>query len=627
MRSITVDILPQKKAKHRRRWYKSWWVRTPVLIIVILIAIMAGIGYWKVMPMVDSSKEVMAEVAVLKQAAKDQNLTTIKTSLPILQDKLDTLDTQVEWFAFAANIPWLGNYYNDSQHIFAAAKEGLIGGQILVAGAEPYADVLGFKSGTTASQTKPAEDRVAELTLLMPSLLPSLDQAQGHFDQLKAEMDQVDPHRYPGKVGNVDIRKSLTEVKGQVNGLEAGMQQARPLLTVLPSVMGAPDTKTYLLIFQNDKELRPTGGFMTSVAYVTFSKGQFTVHDQGDIYSIDKNKAYKAIPTPIKKYLNVPQWNMRDTNFSPDFVQSMADFEYYYQKMGDRPIDGIIALDTQFVEGLMQVTGPISVKGYKQPFSAQPINVNGTKVPQVVYQLELVAEKSGGGSDRKDIIGDLMQEIIKKVLTEPPTKWPSYLAMLQQQGQEKNILMYFHDTKAQQLAEDNNFAGRIVDAKEGQDYLHINDANLAGLKSNFYLTQAAKRDITIDGDGTVHEKLSITYKNTGKFDGWINATARNYTRVYVPKGSKLVKSSGGDQKVTTSSDLDKTVFDNFVTVKPLQSRVVTFEYTLPFKISNGNYSSLIQKQPGAQNWTYMVAVNGQSQTVLIDGDKTITADF
>jgi hypothetical protein len=92
----------------------------------------------------------------------------------------------------------------------------------------------------------------------------------------------------------------------------------------------------------------------------------------------------------------------------------------------------------------------------------------------------------------------------------------------------------------------------------------------------------------------------------------------------VPQGSKLVKSSGGDQKTTTSTDLGKTVFDNFVLVHPLQSRTVVLEYTLPFKMTTP-YSSIIQKQPGSKNWDYTTIVNGQSQQTLIDGDKIITA--
>jgi hypothetical protein len=249
--------------------------------------------------------------------------------------------------------------------------------------------------------------------------------------------------------------------------------------------------------------------------------------------------------------------------------------------------------------------------------------VNGTNIPQVVYQLELISEKIGGGSDRKGILGDFMNAIIKKLLSAPPTDWPTYIKTAMEQGQSKHVLIYTHDPKSQAMSEEWNYAGRIKSVDPQEDYLHINDSNLAGLKSNLYLTQTTSQDITVDQDGSVREKLTITYENTGKQDGWLNARARNYVRVYVPKGSKLIKATGGSQKVSTTTELDKTVFDNFVQVNPLQKATVTFEYSLPFKIS-GAYKELIQKQPGAKNWNYSVSVNGKSQQVLLNSDRQVS---
>ncbi len=594
------------------------WV--PCAVVLGFILVIGLLAWWRIAPMVGSAKAVMQQVEVLKAAAKEQDMAKLSAGLPELQTRLDTLQGQVEWFGFARHWPVVGTYYQDSEALFAGAKEGITGGQILVKGVEPYAEVLGFKGAAPATE-KPTEDRIAELTLLMPSLLPSLDESQEHFEKLKQHFDQVDVTDYPGKIGDTDVRQTLTDVKNGVNGLESGIHQIRPLLTILPSMLGAPDPKKYLILFQNDKELRPTGGFITSVAYVSFNQGKFTVSDTGDIYTIDDNSTYLPMPDPIRAYLKVPGWHLRDTNFSPDFAESMETFRYYYDRIGDPAIDGIIALDTQFVEALMRITGPLEVPGYSKPFSAEPITVNGTKVPQVVYQLEIISEKIGG-EDRKGILGDLMQVMIKKVLSEPATKWPEYLAMFMTQGQEKNILFNFEDIRAQEYVEDQNLAGRIEAVQPPGDYLHINDANLAGLKSNFYLTQEAKQEVTIAGDGTVKEKVTITYRNTGKFDGWLNATARNYVRVYVPEGAELLDASGGDARVEVENDLGKTVFDNFVTIKPMQSRTLTFEYKLPFKIT-GDYHGLIQKQPGANNWDYTVTVNGKSQDILLDGDKEI----
>ena len=578
--------------------------------------------------MIAQAKVVQHQVEVLKAAVEDQNLTTLKNELPKLQHELDALQQQSQRLSFTSFLPFIGHYYNDGQHAFAAVHEGLEGGQILLEALEPYAPVLGFKSEASATVVdKPNDERVAELVLLMPAILPALDEATVYFAKANQEMGQIQVGRYPEQIPftKLNVRQQLTEIKDQIKGLDEGITKARPVLEILPSVLGAEESKRYLLIFQNDKELRPTGGFMTSVAYITFQNGKFEVSNSEDIYGIDKGASYLPVPVPMQLYNNASELYLRDTNWSPDFMKSMEDFELYYNRSGNLPVDGYLTLDTQFVEDLMHVTGPVNVEGYGE-FSAEPIEVNGAHVSKVVYELELIAQRSGLGDERKSVIGDLMKELINKVFSEPVTKWPDYLELMLKMGQEKHVLLNFHDNRAQELAEDNNFAGRIVTTQAPVDYLHINDANLAGLKTNFYLQQKTIQDITVADDGTVTKKLTITYTNTGSFDGWISATARNYTRVYVPFGSKLISATGGEQEVDVMDELGKTVFDNFVLVKPKESKTITFTYELPFKIDS-RYQALIQKQPGAQNWNYITIVNGEEQQVVLDGDKELTIDF
>lgn len=596
----------------------------------VIVLIICGLTYFLVIaPMITQAKVVQNQVEVLKAAAKDQNLTTLRDELPKLQHELDALQQQSEQLGLISYLPVIGHYYNDSQHAFAAAHEGIEGGQILLDALEPYAPVLGFKSQASAAIVdKPNDQRVAELVLLMPAILPALDQATTNFAQANYEMSQIQTDRYPQQIPftTFNVRQQLSQIKQQINGLNQGIIQARPVLEILPSVLGADEPKRYLLIFQNDKELRPTGGFMTSTAYITFNNGKFEVTESNDIYELDHNESYLPVPIPMRLYNAATKYYMRDTNWSPDFAKSMETFEYYYSRGNHPAIDGYITLDTQFVEDLMKVTGPIDVPGYGE-FSAEPIEVNGAKVSKVVYELEIIAQKSGLNQDnRKSVIGDLMKELINKLFSEPVTKWPEYLDLVLKMGQEKHVLLNFHNPKAQALAEDNNFAGQITASQAPVDYLHINDANLAGLKTNFYLKQATTQDITVANDGTVTKKLTITYTNTGTFDGWISATARNYTRVYVPLGSKLVASTGGEQKVDVMEELGKTVFDNFVLVKPKQSKTITFTYELPFKI-DGRYQELIQKQPGAQNWLYTTNLNGQKHETTIDGDKQIDLEI
>jgi hypothetical protein len=96
-------------------------------------------------------------------------------------------------------------------------------------------------------------------------------------------------------------------------------------------------------------------------------------------------------------------------------------------------------------------------------------------------------------------------------------------------------------------------------------------------------------------------------------------------RIYVPKGSKLKNVTGSEVKMTTYEDSGKTVFDGFLTVRPLGIARLSVSYVLPFKVAKGSKLPLmIQKQPGTDNDTYTINVNGKLKyQSILDTDKTI----
>src|SRR3989344_3689313 len=144
------------------------------------------------------------------------------------------------------------------------------------------------------------------------------------------------------------------------------------------------------------------------------------------------------------------------------------------------------------------------------------------------------------------------------------------------------------------------------------DYLHINDLNFAGGKKKLYVEQTVTQDISIQKDSTVKKKIAIEYKNPQPFNIWLNGINRDYVRFYVPKGSKLISSKGSEDPVTTISDLDKTVFEAFIQVRPQNSRKLEVEYEIPYQ-PKGQYNLLIQKQPGAKDFQYKIKINGSQK--------------
>jgi hypothetical protein len=195
-------------------------------------------------------------------------------------------------------------------------------------------------------------------------------------------------------------------------------------------------------------------------------------------------------------------------------------------------------------------------------------------------------------------------------------------------------MVYLFDKDAQKGIDALNWGGKVRNF-EG-DYLYINDANLGGQKSNLYVKQSVKMDYVIK-DGKITKTLTITYKNPRKHDNCdeeagqlcLNATLRNFQRVYVPQGSKLENSKGSEVKVVTSEELGKTDFESFLTVKPLGKADISYTYVLPFDVKKSSkLPLLIQKQPGTDVVPYEITVNGKTvQQFDLDGDKVIELEI
>jgi hypothetical protein len=126
------------------------------------------------------------------------------------------------------------------------------------------------------------------------------------------------------------------------------------------------------------------------------------------------------------------------------------------------------------------------------------------------------------------------------------------------------------------------------------------------------------QDYQVAADKTITKKITINYKNPHapsdcnleRGNLCINAILRNWIRVYVPLGSKLVDSKGSEVKMTSYDELGKTVFEGFFTVRPLGSAEFSLSYTLPFKVKDGSLPLLMQKQPGTMGNEYTIKVGG-----------------
>ncbi|MBI5151156.1 MAG: DUF4012 domain-containing protein [Candidatus Pacebacteria bacterium] len=615
------------------------------LVFFVVLLIVAGslalVG-WKMIGEVGGLLIVARQIEVPARGAYDalkaQNLIEASSKIQETEQKFKDLREKYQALAWVKSIPLASAYYTDGEHALNAGEAGVEAAKIAVNAVEPYADVLGFTGAGTFTGGS-IENRLKLIIATLSKVTPVVDDLTAKLDVVGKELGQIDEKRYPESFRGTMIRERIVTMKKLSAGASQAVIEAKPVLEVLPAIAGGDGhRKKYLVLFQNDNELRPTGGFMTAFSTMFVEDGRVTPERSDDIYELDKKFRNKPeIPPILKQYLKTEtRWNLRDMNLSPDYKNSMDVFWSYMSKLPgeSKEIDGIIAVDTNVLEKLVSILGPVEVPGYGT-FSAE--KDKRCDCPQIIYAMSEIVDRPTPylRTNRKGIIGPMMHSILSKAYTAPKQLWPQLFEEAWKSIEGKHVQFYFFDEKSQAAAESIGAAGRIKPTPENSDYLFIVDTNLGGAKSNLFVQQQVEEEIDLPQNGRVKKTLAMTYKNpfppsncnleAGEL--CLNGRLTDWVRVYLPKGAEVTESLGFDTGTTkTSEELGHMVYEGVFMLQPLNQAKIKITYTVPYTDSK-EYRMYVQKQGGTPGIKHLMRVNGSEQEIIVDKDSMVKIAF
>lgn len=636
---ILKPIVP--KPKFRLKLPQKKIVNFLSILLIILVVIATPCFFFVFLPAKQIYSQItfaQKEAEYLKQSIADKNIDQGQQSLDKLKDHRQNIYSTYQKLKFFKFLPYIKDYYQDGHLLLSAADDGLQAGQIVIEAIKPYQDFLGLQAEASSSgQT--TQDRIAFLTQSVESLVPHLESINQKTQSLQQSLSQIDPDRYPDEFQGIKIKKILLQAQTTLTQVNQLIKEGQPLLSKISWLMGKDSPRKYFLIFQNDAELRPTGGFWTAYGILEVDNGQITPLASDDIYKLDTRfSSTIPAPRPLKAYhINVPYLNLRDMNLSPDFPTSIEGFWQHYQTLDKNAdqIDAVIALDTQVLVDLVEVLGRVGVPGFGN-FSADP-DKRCDGCPQIIYQLEWIAGRPRNyiEPDRKGFLAPLMHSLLSNAMGSEKEKITPIIQSLLDNVSQKHMLFYFFDPELQAAASAVNLTGDIKPTPDNTDYLHLNDANMASAKTNLFIQQKIKHEIIVK-DGAVNHKVIISYQNPSKAsncnlekgDLCLNAPKyRNWFRFYTPKGSTLIKMTGSEIEAVQYEELGKQVFEGFYGDKyPLYAES-SIKTSIQYQSSTPpgpDYSLMLQKQPGTKPIPYQLIVNGQEyQSFTWTGDRTI----
>ncbi|MFA6553679.1 MAG: DUF4012 domain-containing protein, partial [Patescibacteria group bacterium] len=252
-----------------------------------------------------------------------------------------------------------------------------------------------------------------------------------------------------------DIQPQISTLKESLPKLQTQMSYFFSVSDVMLRVMGTDSPKRYLLVFQNSRELRPTGGFMGSIALMDINKGKIEKLDVpgGGIYDVAGQLKEKIIaPKPL--WLVNPLWNIQDSNWFADFPTTARKVMWFYERTGGATVDGIVTLTPEVIEKLLQVTGPIDMQ---QNYGVTVDAGNFAREAQVWAEMTYDKQEN----KPKKFIGDLLPLLLNNVFQTKPENLLKVVNVFNQSLSGQDILLYFSDEQVQKQITDLNWAGQI----------------------------------------------------------------------------------------------------------------------------------------------------------------------
>ncbi len=401
-----------------------------------------------------------------------------------------------------------------------------------------------------------------------------------------------------------------------------------------PALLGFNKKQTYLVLFQNNFELRPGGGFIGSYGILEIEKGRIQSFEVFDVYDVDgRFKQHIDPPFVLQRYMGVPHWYLRDSNYSPDFSTSAANVANFFKLETEKEVDGVIALDVTFLSMLLEEIGPVKIPDYNETVTKDNVFL--------VTQRHVEKDFFPGSTQKKDFLNALRHELEVR-LFQDKGKWDQIVKIVIKGIEQKHLLFAFADSSLQKLYSLNQLSSSLREYRENKenlinDFLAINEANIGLNKSNFYLRRKIDHEVAIDGEGHLTHTLSVTYTNTSTTSSPFGGEYKAYVRFLVPKGALLqevliddklqkIPPAVTDPKIYTSSkfippsgleveqttEIDRAVFGMLLNVPVKGNKKLTIKYRLAevFDVSKQtfSYDLWMFKQPGVLNDPYSLVI-------------------
>lgn len=657
-----IDPLELKKS-----WQRNFW--RPALSFTILLLfcsslfgsiLLASRGWQLKDRILVKGQQALGQIAEAKTEIKDhdfegagQKFEQASAEFSDAQKQLDQIGGDL--LNIFSQLPYLSKV--------SSGKNLIDAGQNLTQAAQKFSQVAATMS-QLENPLKPAENGQGQsLVETMKSINDQVSDIQFLLENAQNDIKRVNIQDLPE-----DYRPTFQKIQKTLPLINRTLAAYNQNQQIYLDILGHNGPRKYLFLFQNNQEMRATGGFIGSYGILDINNGHLKNLFIDGIYNPDGQlKELVVPPKPIQKMSGA--WSMHDSNWFPSFPVSAEKAAWFYEKTGGPTVDGVIAITPTVLQKMLEITGPIEMPEYDSTVDKDNF------IEKTQYEVEIDYDKEL--NKPKQFIADLAPKILDQVLSvRDPKQLSQVFRIFSTALKEKHILIYSNNYDLEKIISEQGWGGEIK--QTDKDFLMVINTNINGYKTDGVIDETISHQAEIQADGSIVNTLKIRREHHGGDTDyeWWNKVNADYMRVYVPQGSRLISVTGQtrefnqpplnydelgfrhDPQVSSEEqnmlvdeetgtriydEENKTVFANWVYVSPKEVVEIEYKYTLPFKLdlhknpdSIDSYSLLVQKQSGsigskfestislAENmnliWKYPEGAENKDKSVIYSSD-------
>lgn len=540
--------------------------------IVALVFVVAWVGVRGMMAKADLDASVSLASTLHRQLVSD-DVAGVRRSAKTLQQHADSareLTGDPIW-RLTELIPLAGPNLTAVRQVSAVLSE--VSDHAVV----PLADVAG---NVALAHFKPVGGSVDVQPLVaaqpvVTSSASALQDALAHAKRIDSAQTVSQVHRAVAKL--VDVLGKAAEQASA----------ADKTVRLLPAMIGADGPKNYVVLFQNNAELRATGGIPGAIALVHAEKGRLSLLNQTSGSSFPK-AASSVLSLPVETqglYGEITGQYMQDVTLTPQFPLSAQLAREFWKRQYGVTADGVISIDPVALSYLLSATGPIPLDTGDALTSANAVKL---LLSDTYARYQSVAQKDA-------FFASAAAAVFHRISAgqfDPR----AMIAALAHAGSERRVLIWSSDPAQQKVLATTTLSGTLPVSTPAKPAfgVYLNDAT--GAKMDYYLdvsTAIGQAVCRKDGRATWTVQVTLTstaqanasdtlpaYVTGGGIYGVPPGSVRTTVSVYAPPGSLFTGSaaSGTDAPVHSTTDTGHPIGTYETQLAPGQSSVVTLHF-------------------------------------------------